>query len=266
MKSIKDLIDLGSGIAGSTTGALVGLGLAGPPGAVAGAITGPIISKIIRKIADEVANRFLSQNERKRIGAVLIYAGQKIEKIKKVGLTVRDDDFFKVSDGRSTAEEIVEGVLLTAQREYQEKKLPFQGNLLANIAFYPEIKPAQANYLIKLAGSLTYRQLCLLSLIAQKEKFSLKDSGTTSATVVTDPDEFSNESLSLIQELHALFSQGIVTSEHGGIWVDTLAIRPGGLILKGVGLNLFKLMSLDSIENKDLESLAKDFRTIPKKD
>ena len=83
MKSIKDLINLGSDIAGSATGALVGLGLAGPPGAVAGAITGPIIGKTIKKIGDEVANRVLSQNEQKRIGAVLIYAGQKIDENKK---------------------------------------------------------------------------------------------------------------------------------------------------------------------------------------
>jgi hypothetical protein len=259
-KSIKDLINFGSDIAGTATGALVGLGIAGPPGAIVGAVSGPIISKTIKKIGNEMANRFLTQNEQRRIGAVLIYATKRIEENQKNGLKIREDDFFKDDGKRSTGEEIVEGVLVTAQREHQEKKLPYQGNLLANIAFDSKIDQAQANYLIKLAGTLTYRQQCMLSLIGQKEKFSID--GLQHKGAEFDPRKFTDGNLSLIQELHTMFSQGIVTSEKGGIWVDVLAIRPWNLILKGVGHNLFKLMNLTSMDVIELQSLAKMFKEV----
>lgn len=77
-----------------------------------------------------------------------------------------------------------------------------------------------------------------------------------------NPQEFTQENLSLIQELHTMFSQAIVTSETGGIWVDALAIRPWNLILKGVGYNLFNLMNLDLIDSMELESLTKMFKEI----
>ena len=48
---------------------------------------------------------------------------------------------------RSFADEIIEGVLLAAQREYQEKKLPLYGNLLTNIAFRSDIDRVTANRL-----------------------------------------------------------------------------------------------------------------------
>jgi hypothetical protein len=40
-------------------------------------------------------------------------------------------------DDRGVAREILEGVLLAAQKERQEKKVTLYGNLYANIAFDP---------------------------------------------------------------------------------------------------------------------------------
>ena len=225
-KSFKDLIRIGSEITGSVTGVLIGSLLAGPPGAVAGVIAGviagPLFGNAIKKIGDDIANRFLSHNETRRIGIVMIYACNRFEENKKKGLEIRDDGFFNDNIKRSTGEEVIEGILLIAQREYQEKKLQYQGNLLANIAVCPEIDQAQANYLIKLAATLTYRQLCMLTLIEQKKKYSISELANKSAKY--RPDEFTSEELSLIQELHLMYTQGIVSTYKGGMWTDTLAI------------------------------------------
>jgi hypothetical protein len=47
-------------------------------------------------------------------------------------------------------------VLLAAQREHEERKLRFMGNLIANLAFHPEIDRGYANYLIRLAEKLSF--------------------------------------------------------------------------------------------------------------
>lgn len=93
-------------------------------------------------------------------------------------MEIRQDDFFNKINERSTADEILEGILLSAQREHQEKKVQFYGNLIANIAFDPSIDREQANFLIKLDESLSYRQICLLSLFVNKDKYKLKKQTT----------------------------------------------------------------------------------------
>ena len=82
----------------------------------------------------------------------------------------------------SPAVEIAEGMLLAARNEYEEKKLPFFGNLLANIAFDPTIDREQANLLIKIGENVTFRQMCILSVFADHDRFdfgriSLRSSG-----------------------------------------------------------------------------------------
>ncbi len=71
-------------------------------------------------------------------------------------------------DDRSTAEEIFEGVLLVAQRDYQEKKTKFYANFFANIAFEPFIDRALANFLLRVAERLTGNYVLSRFLLNQK--------------------------------------------------------------------------------------------------
>jgi len=134
--ALNSLIGIGSDIAGGVAGAAIGLIAAGPEGAVAGGAASPLIKHTLRRIAIEIKQRILGQREVIRIGATLAYAAAKIKEKIEAGQQIREDDFFKEQEGeRPAAEEIAEGVLLAAQREHQEKKLQFYGNLLANIVF-----------------------------------------------------------------------------------------------------------------------------------
>jgi hypothetical protein len=91
------------------------------------------------------------------------------EKIEK-GENIREDNFFsKDPSNRSSFEEITEGVLLSAQKEHEEKKVRFLGNLIANISFNSSINRADANLYVNLAEALSYRQYCLLALLALEE-------------------------------------------------------------------------------------------------
>lgn len=61
--------------------------------------------------------------QEQRVGAVYTYANQKINRNLVAGRLIRTDSFFEViGEERPTNEEILEGVLLTAQKEYEEKE------------------------------------------------------------------------------------------------------------------------------------------------
>ena len=164
---IEFLIESGSEITGATTGAVIGGVVAGPAGAMLGIAGGKAVEKVFSKLGSEIKNRVLSKRENNKIGATATYALEKIDENIKSGKKLRDDGFFENDDtNRSTADEIVEGIMFSAQREHEEKKLKYYGNLVANIAFDKTISREQANQLINISKRLTYRQIKLINLFA----------------------------------------------------------------------------------------------------
>jgi len=121
VEGIQSLFNAGSEITGSATGAAIGFLVGGPFGAALGGACAPLLKRGIIKIGNDVAERFLSEQERTRIGGVLYYATIKIKRNVEAGKTVRADGFFnRAASGacaelpfvdRPSAEEILEGVL-----------------------------------------------------------------------------------------------------------------------------------------------------------
>ena len=166
------IIDAGAEISGGLVGAGIGLLLAGPPGALAGGGVGPTVAAGLK----EAARRGLSRREEVRIGGAARCAWELITERLDAGDTFRDDGFFDTANpGQSSAGEIYEGTLLAAQRSYEERKVPFVGYLMANIAFERNVDRRSANWLIKTAQELTWTQLVLLSIVGQRDNLSLPD-------------------------------------------------------------------------------------------
>jgi hypothetical protein len=171
-EAVDSLINVGADIAGGVTGAALGFFAAGPVGAIAGGATSPVVAQTFRLLAREIKQRILGPREEVRIGATLTYAIAKIVQRLEQGQSIRDDDFFTNNfKERSDSAEIIEGILLAAQREHQEKKLLHYGSLLASIAFRSDIDRGTANTLISIAEKLSYRQLCVLSLDIRQDEF-----------------------------------------------------------------------------------------------
>lgn len=249
-KSIRELLDVGSEITGGTSGAAIGLLAGGPVGAILGAASGPIITKGFKKIAVEIAHRLLGHREKARVGATISFSAEKIEMNLKNGFKIRHDDFFKndKNSKRSSFDEIMEGVLLTAQREYQEKKLIYYGNLLANIAFHPEIDKGQANLLIKLGEELSYRQLCLLSLFINLNKSILRD------TDYRNEKQIDQSLVAILHEIYDLYLRGLLNCS--GITLLGIAdIVPSKMNVQGMGANLYKLMELNNFDAIDANEI-----------
>ncbi len=252
-RPLTDLISFGSEIAGATSGVAIGLIAGGPAGAILGAVGGPLVARVFQKLAADVMQRQLSPREACRIGAVAAFGILKIREGIEQGASVRNDGFFEsgISE-RAAAEEVFEGVMYAAQREHEEKKLKFMANLLANLAFRPEIDKAHANVLIRLVEDLSYRQLCLLAIFAKKNVFL---SQIDQVSKVDEP-----ELLGLLQEIYDLHSKRLI--RQGGQSIsDMKKIVPRNTTTQLTGVTLYILMDLGDIDPDDLELLAKPLRT-----
>ena len=244
LRKLRELLNLGSSLTGGTLGFAAGLLVAGPPGAIIGGAVGTTIGHILKITGNDYAVRFLSPNEQMRIGGVIIYTMNKVEENLKNGMKLREDDFFKERVGdRSSAKEMAEGILLAAQREYEEKKIRFYGNLLANLGF-SNISRAQANACLKTSEGLSYRQLCLLAIFGQYHKFQLRQKSYLEQTTVHQ------EIASILHEIADLDRQNLITQV--GVVLGLTNINPGKMRLEGVGETLFRLMELHKINIEDL--------------
>lgn len=245
----RELITLGGDVAGGTVGVLLGLMAAGPIGAVIGGISGPVLSHVICKISSEMRNRYLAKREESRIGATLAFSLEKILENQKQGKKIRDDGFFdETINDRSTADEVFEGVLIAAQREHEERKLKYFGNLIANIAYDKNISRSYANILIKMAEKLSYRQLCLLFVFSGVFKDILrKDS-------YRNYSGLSQELIGILQEAYDLYLNSLINNG-GSAMLGLSDLEPGKARIQGIGTILICLMELHRIDMQDIGPL-----------
>jgi hypothetical protein len=138
--SLGKLIAAGADIVGAGAGASIGHLLGGTTGAAAGGMYGAMARIMLRDVALDFIYRALGEREQARVGAAVFYFAQKYQERLDAGEQPRQDGFFEDSPAdRSAAKELFEATLLAAQREHQEKKVRFYGNLVANIAFDPTV-------------------------------------------------------------------------------------------------------------------------------
>ncbi|MFT3828408.1 MAG: hypothetical protein QM691_01750 [Opitutaceae bacterium] len=168
------LVETAAEMSGGVLGAAVGVSLAGPAGAIAGGAVGPLIAKCLNALGQEVHSRMLGPREIHRIDVTLRTADKLIGDRISQGENVRTDGFFDSLNGnRSAGEEVGEGVLRAAQKEYEERKIPFLAALIASISFDTNVGREQANMLIRLFERLSYRQVRLLAFFGRLEELQI---------------------------------------------------------------------------------------------
>lgn len=249
---ITKIIMTGSEITGAIGGAVIGNIVAGPTGSLIGAGTGPIITKLFQTLGIEIKGRFLSQRETIRVGAAFTYALAKIQEYEKMGIQIRNDDFFQDEyEDRPASEEVLEGIILSAQREYEERKIKFLGNLYANISVDPSISREHANQLLKVADSLSFRQFCIIQLLKEQ---NVKDQELDFKIKGWEKWELSY--IDIIAELRDLQQKGLVfipNTFDGGD--NSSAINLESLKITESGLFFHKILSLEEIDEKDLNKI-----------
>lgn len=89
---------------------------------------GQAVANFVKNNLHNLVNQFTTQRQAKRIKDVSQYALNGIKHRLENDEKLRDDGFFERTIDRSNAEESFEAVLLKAQDEFEEKKIPYLGN------------------------------------------------------------------------------------------------------------------------------------------
>lgn len=135
---------------------------------------------------------------------------------------------------------------MKAQRDSEERKIPYMGNLLANAAFSSWLALPLAQQLAKTAEGLTYRQLVILATIPRLKKENVRQSGYGSH------GNFDLRLLEFIYETYDLIQRGLVAVD-GVATLGLTDIEPNKLIVQGLGVHLSNLMGLHTIPQPELE-------------
>lgn len=252
--TLSTLIDIGAEISGGAVGGAIGFFAAGPAGGAILGAGGVAAARILKHLGQEVSERLLGPREKVRVGGVLAIAASEINQRIKNGERVRSDGFFEErASGRTDAEEVAESVLLKSQREPEEKKIPYMGHLLSNVAFDTEISAQMAHQIIKTAEQLTYRQLCIMKLIVNKTAFGLRYQD------YRGQDTFTKELYQLLYECLDLYNRGLVNFS-GEVAFGPTDISPGKMTIQGLGADIYNLMNLNLIPEQDLVSIVAQLR------
>jgi hypothetical protein len=236
---VKRLLTSGAGIAGPALSGALGYYAAGPVGGAAAAVAGEVLVRGV----DQWAQRLLSESESARVGAAAAIAVNLIRVRISEGQIPRQDIFYRQGFRRPDAEELLEGVLLKARDEYEERKIRHLGVLFGNLVFDPAVSVPLAHRLIASMSGLSYRQVTFLALL--KERGVVDVSGLRSNTHYKD------------HELEALKIDEMNLHE-GGMGMHGLVWNWKGFDdrLSNIGRILVRLAEIDSVEAEDLAAIS----------
>ena len=230
---------------------ILGLLVAGPAGAALGGATGVALSRGLAWLGNDLTRRLLSPREHQRVGLVFAQGCALIAERLERGDCLRTDGFFESErNGRSDADEVMESVLLRSQREPEEKKLTYLARLFANIPFAPEVSAEMAHQITKTAEQLTYRQYCVLKLAATRGRWTLRNGDYRGR------DRFPRELYQVLYEVLGLYQASYINFG-GEVAFGPTDVKPGAMVVQGLGGDTYRLMELHLIEDGDLAPLAR---------
>ncbi|HEX2074507.1 MAG TPA: hypothetical protein VHF92_12050 [Geodermatophilus sp.] len=167
------LLEAGAAVAGSMSRAAANVVFAGGSSPAPAVRLDERLARCLRTAADEAAGVPPSR-ERARAGAVLAFAVEHSATLSSSGRRPRDDGFFTPrAGGRSAADEVAEAVVVAARGSAEERRVRHLGYLLAEVAVSPDLDAALVARALRLAGTLSWRQLVLLAAVGRRDRLPL---------------------------------------------------------------------------------------------
>jgi hypothetical protein len=241
--SAERLLHQGADIVGSSAGFALEYLAKIPPGA------GGPVAALLASALKEFASRTLSEREQVRIGGAFAVAVERISARLVAGHIPRSDSFNQARLGtRPPSAELFDAILLKGRDAYEERKIRHLGLLFANVAFAQGVSFETANLLVRHLDRLTYRQLCILALVANH--------GALDMEALRRPMHSDSEIEALKREemdLHGsdLGTLGLLTGV--GPWSDKLST---------LGSLLHNLAALSEIPSHDIEPVDRKLAEI----
>jgi hypothetical protein len=127
----------------------------------------------LRTVAEEAASIPVPR-ERVRAGAALAFAVEYAATVARSGRSVRTDGWFDARvGGRPAADDVAEAAVSAARRSTDERRVRHLGYLLAEVAVSPDVDAALAGRALRMADSLSWRQLALLAGVGRRDRVPL---------------------------------------------------------------------------------------------
>lgn len=259
--------------ASAVGGALAGTALTLVAGPFVGSASGELTARVLLRIGAEIEKRLLGPRQEQRIAEAYRVTADAIAERLNAGEPPRSDGFFEPTDhGDSAADELLEGVLLTAADEWEARKVPYIARLFSSVSFDPSVSVPESTYLLKLADRLTYRQFTLLSFWAAAQEDRYQEAlaalgidqdwqgGQPTATLAAEMDELASAGL-----LGVTRSDGTIGTPEptfGGI-ADVGSLKGTDLTtvrLTPMGTRLWRLTGLDLVPADDLDEVMRAIR------
>lgn len=224
-------------VGGGLTGAAAGFLIGGPAGSVVGGALGPVVKRGLL----EFAQRLLSHREQVRVSAAAQFTLERFEALKAAGRPLRDD--MPHAEDPELAE-LLEGVLQKARNSYQEKKVRLIANIFADFAFAKGTSVDDAQAILSLVESLSYRQLVILEVFHEQRS-------TLRTTDYRNERPASLTQLGVLEDAYQLSLRGLVLNQVAGAtqadfmlgWHD---VAPRHMRLTSLGTLLSTLTGAES--------------------
>ncbi|MBB4119896.1 hypothetical protein GGR32_002207 [Mesonia hippocampi] len=251
---IKKYLETGADIAGGVAGGAIGL-IGGPAGAILGGGLGVALTSGIK----EIISRKLAERENARTAASAAFMFTGIQNNLDLGVQIRQDSFFDNTNGRSSAEELFEGVLLKCKDQYQEKKIKYISKIFEKATFDTGISSETANQILSMAESFTYRKYCVISFFAQKDVLYNTNELMKEVYSWYPNAQFSFELEILKQDIFDLVNLGII-DQNNLMMVTRNEVIPENFKLTQIGHALYDLMDLNEIPQEDLNPIFEELK------
>ena len=194
----------------------------------------------------------LSPSETRRLDRLGYSMLNEIKDRLEKGHKPRTDGFFNInSEIRCSADELCDAILEMSRSEHQEEKISYIGNLYASVAFTDEVSPSEANRLLRLLKSATYRELCILAMLSpETEQKGMR-------TNCLYKEKGSDELSSLMHECFELEGWGLlsqVNHDQGPAYgiPSSIHVIPANLRITPYGKRLTELSHLTRIPEKGI--------------
>lgn len=261
--SLQELGDALAEIVGATSAAAVGQLVNGLPGVLVAAAAGQTVTVGLRHLLQTV-NTGIHMRQTQRRDRTILLAVKGLQARLVTGAQLRADGFFEEDEGQSSsAAQLIEGVLLRAVTEFEERKLPYIANIYGNTAV-SGVPPADAYYVLKLLGDITYRGLVCLAVIGRVAELHLSEEPFTAHSVSATTSSILAELMSLTR--HDLIGQGRDQLYDTNKVLSIRAsgdISPAHLLFDPLGATAYRLMGLDAMPLSELEAVAQHLRVSP---
>ncbi|MCA1709538.1 MAG: hypothetical protein LC808_42170 [Actinobacteria bacterium] len=243
---------------GGTASSMGAVAVLGPWAALLGPVATTALKRLFTRLGvdrvftdarEEFMAGQLGPREMQRVVAAYDAALRSLGDRLHAGEKLRDDGFFPGDHGASDspAHQALEGVLLKARDSYEHRKAERLGELYAWLAVHPEIGPSHGNYLIELAGRLTYVQLLLLGIFALEDRSGLPDWESTGT--------FSPLEIGLVAAIEELGRQELVVRDDNKAVATFVDVNPQLLTTVLNGKLLCEAMNLHEAEAEDVEEV-----------